>query len=171
MVSMDRKQRSAVFSFWRRVFLCLTTFSIVYIGAIRPIRVWSSTQVLNPLFSCILDNKEAVIQVSTRTIQIKNISNQYINISIPFGFYFILPCALFFIMQRKRYIKNLVFYHCILLLLKLGFGIIFAYNFSWPIFLMSLIGYLDFIIFLILILLSIIALKKQYSIIAYPVIN
>ena len=118
-----------------------------------------------------MDNKEAVIQVSTRTIQIKNISNQYIAISIPFGFYFILPCALFFTAQRKIYIKTLVYYHCILFLLMPGLGIIYAYNFNWPLYLASLVAYLDNIFFVIITFLSIIALKKQYIIITSPVIN
>ena len=151
MVSLDRKQRSAVFSFWRRVFLCLSIFGIVYLGAIRPLRTLVSTQVLNPFFLYILDSKTTVVQINDRTILIeRNGSNKNISVSVPFGGYFILPCALFFTAQRKKYIKTLVYYHCILFLLMPGLGIIYAYNFNWPLYLASIVAYLDNIFFVII---------------------
>ena len=49
MVSLDRKQRSAVFSFWRRVFLCLTIFAVTYISVIRPTQKWITNEAFFPM--------------------------------------------------------------------------------------------------------------------------
>ena len=48
MVSLDRKQRSAIFSFWRRVFICLIVFAVTYLSVIRPTQQWIIDKAIFP---------------------------------------------------------------------------------------------------------------------------
>ena len=119
MVSLDRKQRSAVFSFWRRVFLCLTIFAVTYIPVIRPTqkliidkfifpnvyRNYSSNQDIQ--FQPGADDEIFVInQAGQNTVRTK--------LELPFNGHILLALTLLIVSGNKNFIRFLVIYQVLL---------------------------------------------------------
>ena len=119
MVSLDRKQRSAVFSFWRRVFICLIVFSLTYISIIRPTQNWIINKAIFPIISNVFKNYQN-IQIQSGTsdeiLVISQSRKNYIQTSLelPFNGHILLALTLLIASGNKNYIRFLVIYQVLL---------------------------------------------------------
>ena len=119
MVSLDRKQRAAVFSFWRQVFLCLTIFAVTYISVIRPTQKWIINKAIFPIISDVFKNYQNIqIQPSTSD-EILVISKARQNsiqtsLELPFNGHILLALTLLIASGNKNFIRFLVIYQVLL---------------------------------------------------------
>ena len=119
MVSLDRKQRSAVFSFWRRVFICLIVFSLTYISIIRPTQNWIINKAIFPIISDVFKNYQN-IQIQSGTsdeiLVISQARKNYIQTSLelPFNGHILLALTLLIASGNKNFIRFLVIYQVLL---------------------------------------------------------
>ena len=119
MVSLDRKQRSAVFSFWRRVFICLIVFSISYLSVIRPTQKWIINKAIFPIISDVFKNYQNIqIQPGTSD-EILVISQARQNsiqtsLELPFNGHILLALTLLIASGNKNFIRFLVIYQVLL---------------------------------------------------------
>ena len=115
MVSLDRKQRSAVFSFWRRVFICLIVFSISYLFVIRPTQEWIVDKLIFPIISDVFKNYQNIqIQPGTSD-EILVISQARQNsiqtpLELPFNGHILLALTLVIAARNRNFIRILVIY-------------------------------------------------------------
>ncbi len=73
MVHLDSRQRSARYLFWRRVLLSLTVFSLLYVGAVRPLQSLLIDKVIFPVASdFVLDYKDVQLAADVDEIDIIN---------------------------------------------------------------------------------------------------
>ena len=119
MVSLDRKQRSAVFSFWRRVFICLIVFSISYLFVIRPTQKWIVDKLIFPIvYRNYTSNQD--IQFSPGAADEIFVINQAGQISVrtklelPFNGHILLALTLLIASGNKNFIRFLVIYQVLL---------------------------------------------------------
>ena len=115
MVSLDRKQRSAVFSFWRRVFICLIVFSISYLFVIRPTQEWIVDKLIFPIvYRNYTSNQD--IQFSPGAADEIFVINQAGQISVrtklelPFNGHILLALTLVIAARNRNFIRILVIY-------------------------------------------------------------
>ena len=119
MVSLDRKQRSAVFSFWRRVFLFLIVFAVSYLSVIRPTQKWIINKAIFPIISDVFKNYQNIqIQPSTSD-EILVISKARQNsiqtsLELPFNGHILLALTLLIASGNKNFIRFLVIYQVLL---------------------------------------------------------
>ena len=115
MVSLDRKQRSAVFSFWRRVFICLIVFSISYLFVIRPTQKWIINKAIFPIISDVHKNYHN-IQIQPGSADEINVINQVglnsvrTKLELPFNGHILLALTLFIVAGNRSFIRILVIY-------------------------------------------------------------
>ena len=114
MVSLDRKQRSAVFPFWRRVFFSLILFSVTYLSVIRPTFEWITSKAIFPIFSKSFDNYQH-IQLEHGLNEIVIISQFEQNsirtpLELPFNGYILLALTMFIAAGNRSFIRILVIY-------------------------------------------------------------
>ena len=119
MVSLDRKQRSAVFSFWRRVFICLIVFSISYLFVIRPTQKWIVDKLIFPIvYRNYTSNQD--IQFFPGAADEIFVINQAGQISVrtklelPFNGHILLALTLLIASGNKNFIRFLVIYQVLL---------------------------------------------------------
>ena len=119
MVSLDRKQRSAVFPFWRRVFICLIVFAVSYLSVIRPTQNWIINKAIFPIISDVFKNYQNIqIQPGTAD-EILVISQARQNsiqtpLELPFNGHILLALTLFIASGNKNFIRFLVIYQVLL---------------------------------------------------------
>ena len=119
MVSLDRKQRSAVFSFWRRVFLCLTIFSVTYLSVIRPTQEWVINKAIFPIISDVFKNYQNIQIQPGFADEILVISQARKNsiqtsLELPFNGHILLALTLLIASGNKNFIRFLVIYQVLL---------------------------------------------------------
>ena len=119
MVSLDRKQRSAVFSFWRQVFICLIVFSLTYISIIRPTQNWIINKAIFPIISDVFKNYQNIQILPGNIDEILVISQarqNYIQTSLelPFNGHILLALTLLIASGNKNFIRFLVIYQVLL---------------------------------------------------------
>ena len=160
MVSLDRKQRSAVFSFWRRVFICLIVFSISYLSVIRPTQKWIINKAIFPIISDVFKNYQNIqIQPgsSDDLIVISQARQNSIQTSLelPFNGHILLALTLLIASGNKNFIRFLVIYQVLLFFIipLLGWQLINGQN--WLSIILNFHGRAHKVGFLILGLLSI----------------
>ena len=115
MVSLDRKQRAAVFSFWRRVFLCLTIFAVTFISVIRPTQKWVINKAIFPVVSEAYKNKHHIQLEPGSADEIVVIMHAGQNsfrtkLELPFNGHILLALALFVAAGNYKFIRILVIY-------------------------------------------------------------
>ena len=119
MVSLDRKQRTAVFSFWRRVFICLIVFAVSYLSVIRPTQKWIINKAIFPIISDVFKNYQN-IQIQPGTLdEILVISKARQNsiqtsLELPFNGHILLALTLLIASGNKNFIRFLVIYQVLL---------------------------------------------------------
>ena len=115
MVSLDRKQRSAVFSFWRRVFLCLTIFTVTYLSVIRPTQKWIINKAIFPIVYWNYGSNQD-IQFQPGAIDEIFVINQAGQntvrtiLELPFNGHILLALTLFVAAGNYKFIRILVIY-------------------------------------------------------------
>ena len=119
MVSLDRKQRSAVFSFWRRVFFSLIVFSLTYISIIRPTQNWIINKAIFPIISDVFKNYQNIQILPGNIDEILVISQarqNYIQttLELPFNGHILLALTLLIASGNKNFIRFLVIYQVLL---------------------------------------------------------
>ena len=115
MVSLDRKQRSAVFSFWRRVFLCLTIFTVTYLSVIRPTQKWIINKAIFPfVYRNYSSNQDIQFQPGAADeIFVINQAGQNTvstKLELPFNGHILLALTLFVAAGNHKFIRMLVIY-------------------------------------------------------------
>ena len=115
MVSLGRKQRSAVFSFWRRVFLCLTIFTVTYLSVIRPTQKWIINKAIFPIVYWNYGSNQD-IQFQPGAVDEIFVINQAGQNSVitklesPFNGHILLALTLFVAARNHKFIRMLVIY-------------------------------------------------------------
>ena len=120
MVFLDGKQRSAVFSFWRRVFICLIIFAITYLVAIRPAQKMVLQDYIFPAALNLFDSSEYVsVSVGNDELFLTNkkgSKNSSTKIEILFNGFILLALTLLFASRNRGLIHVLLIYQLILLI-------------------------------------------------------
>ena len=119
MVFLDRKQRSAVFSFWCRVFICLIVFAVSYLSVVRPTQKWIINKAIFPIISDVFKNYQNIqIQPGTsdEILVISQARQNYIQTSLelPFNGHILLALTLLIASGNKNFIRFLVIYQVLL---------------------------------------------------------
>ena len=115
MVSLDRKQRSAVFPFWRRVFICLIVFSISYLSVIRPTQKWIVDKLIFPNVYRNYTNNQNIQIESGPADEIYVINQIGLNsvrtkLELPFNGHILLALTLVIAARNQNFIRILVIY-------------------------------------------------------------
>ena len=120
MVSLGRKQRSAVFFFWRRVFICLTIFAVTYMTAIRPVQKMVLQDYIFPAALNLFDSSEYVsVAVGNDDLFLfnnKGSKNTSTKIEILFNGFILLALTLLLAARNSRLICVLLIYQLVLLI-------------------------------------------------------
>jgi hypothetical protein len=137
MVYLDSHQRSARYLFWRRVLLSLTVFSLLYIGAIKPLQSLLIDKVIFPIASDFALNYNNV-QLAADVDEIDLITqwpkpNHYTKIQLLFSGYIWLALALFWIAKSHKLIKILLLYQLALVILMPLAGWLILKGYKWVI--------------------------------------
>lgn len=137
MVHLDSHQRSARYLFWRRVLLSLTVFSLLYIGAIRPLQSLLIDKVIFPIASDFVLNYKDV-QLAADVDEIYIITqwpkpDHQTKIELPFNGYICLALALFWAAKSQKLIKILLFYQLALVILMPLAGWLILEGHGWVI--------------------------------------
>ena len=153
---MDSHQRSANHIFWRRFFFSVTVFSALYIGAVRPLRVYLNTQVVYPVFTRLAEERAEIFQPTSRTTEIvlKDSGNTAAFV-IPFGGNFWIPFVLLFIARNWKIIRLLLYFNSALILMYPVLGLLTVWGQGWAIVFLNLLYYMEGGFFLIFVLLAI----------------
>ena len=119
MVFLDRKQRSAVFSFWCRVFICLIVFAVSYLSVIRPTQKWVINKAIFPIISDVFKNYQNIQIQPGASDEIIVISQARKNslqtfLELPFNGHILLALTLFIASGNKNFIRFLVIYQVLL---------------------------------------------------------
>ena len=153
---MDSHQRSENHLFWRRFFFSVTTFSVLYIGAVRPLRVYLNTQVVYPVFTRLAEERAEIFQPTSRTTEIVlKDSGDTAAFVIPFGGNFWIPFVLLFIARNWKIIRLLLYFNSALILMYPVLSLLSFWEQGWAIVLLNLLYYMDGGFFLIFVLLAI----------------
>ena len=153
---MDSHQRSENHLFWRRFFFSVTVFSALYIGAVRPLRVYLNTQVVYPVFTRLAVERAEIFQPTNRTTKIVlKDSGDTAAFGIPFGSNFWIPFVLLFIARNWKIIRLLLYFNSALILMYPVLGLLTVGGQGWAIVLLNLLYYMDGGFFLIFVLLAI----------------
>ena len=115
MVSLDRKQRTAVFSFWRRVFLCLTIFTVTYLSVIRPTQKWIINKAIFPIvYQNYGSNQDIQFQpgAADEIFVINQVDQNSVStiLELPFNGHILLALTLFVAAGNHKFIRMLVIY-------------------------------------------------------------
>ena len=153
---MDSHQRSENHLFWRRFFFSVTVFSALYIGAVRPLRVYLNTQVVYPVFTRLAEERAEIFQPTSRTTEIvlKDSGNTTAFV-IPFGGNFWIPFVLLFIARNWKIIRLLLYFNSALILMYPVLGLLTVWGQGWAVVLLNLLYYMEGGFFLIFVLLAI----------------
>jgi hypothetical protein len=153
---MDSHQRSENHLFWRRFFFSVTAFSTLYIGAVRPLRVYLNTQVVYPVFTRLAEERAEIFQPTSRSTEIiLKDSGDTAAFVIPFGGNFWIPFVLLFIARNWKIIRLLLYFNSALILMYPVLGLLTVWGQGWAIVLLNLLYYMDGGFFLIFVLLAI----------------
>ena len=153
---MDSHQRSANHLFWRRLLCSVAVFSALYVGAVRPLRVYLNTQVVYPVFTRLAEERAEIFQPTSRTTEIVlKDSGDTAAFVIPFGGNFWIPFVLLFIARNWKIIRLLLYFNSALILMYPVLGLLTVWGQGWAIVLLNLFYYMDGGFFLIFILLAI----------------
>ena len=153
---MDSHQRSANHLFWRRFFFSVTVFSALYIGAVRPLRVYLNTQVVYPVFTRLAEERAEIFQPTSRTTEIVlKDSGDTAAFVIPFGGNFWIPFVLLFIARNWKIIRLLLYFNSALILMYPALGLLTVWGQGGTIVLLNLLYYMEGGFFLIFVLLAI----------------
>ncbi len=153
---MDSHQRSENHLFWRRFFFSVTTFSALYIGAVRPLRVYLNTQVVYPVFTRLAVERAEIFQPTSRSTEIiLKDSGDTAAFVIPFGGNFWIPFVLLFIARNWKIIRLLLYFNSALILMYPVLSLLSFGEQGWAIVLLNLLYYMDGGFFLIFVLLAI----------------
>ena len=119
MVSLDRKQRSAVFSFWRRVFICLIVFSISYLFVIRPTQKWIIDKFIYPnVYHNYTSNQDIQFEPGAAdeifVINQVGLNSVRTKLELPFNGHILLALTLLIASGNKNFIRFLVIYQVLL---------------------------------------------------------
>ena len=119
MVSLDRKQRSAVFPFWCRVFICLIVFAVSYLSVIRPTQKWIINKAIFPIISDVFKNYQNIQIQPGDSDEIIVISQARKNslqtsLELPFNGHILLALTLLIASGNKNFIRFLVIYQVLL---------------------------------------------------------
>ena len=153
---MDSHQRSANHLFWRRLLCSVAVFSALYVGAVRPLRVYLNTQVVYPVFTRLAEERAEIFQPTSRTTEIvlKDSGNTAAFV-IPFGGNFWIPFVLLFIARNWKIIRLLLYFNSALILMYPVLSLLSVWGQGWAIVLLNLLYYMDGGFFLIFVLLAI----------------
>ena len=153
---MDSHQRSENHLFWRRFFFSVTTFFALYIGAVRPLRVYLNTQVVYPVFTRLAVERAEIFQPTSRSTEIiLKDSGDTAAFVIPFGGNFWIPFVLLFIARNWKIIRLLLYFNSALILMYPVLSLLSFWEQGWAIVLLNLLYYMDGGFFLIFVLLAI----------------
>jgi len=134
---MDSHQRSANYLFWQRVVLCLTVFSLLYIGAVKPLQSLLIDKVIFPIASDFALDYENV-RLAPYVDEIDIITqwpkpDNYTKIQLLFSGYVWLALALFWAAKSYKLIKILLFYQLALVILMPLAGWLILEGHGWVI--------------------------------------
>ena len=132
---MDNHQRSANYLIWRRVLLSLTVFSLLYIGAVRPLQSLLIDKIIFPAVSVFALDYEDV-QLITNVDEIDLITkwphpDYQTQIELPFNGHVWLALALFWIAKSHKLIKILLLYQLVLVILMPLAGWLILEGYGW----------------------------------------
>ena len=116
---MDRKQRSAVFPFWRRVFFSLIVFSISYLSVIRPTQKWIVDKLIFPnVYHNYTSNQDIKFSPGTAdeiiVINQVGLNSVRTKLELPFNGHILLALTLLIASGNKNFIRFLVIYQVLL---------------------------------------------------------
>ena len=135
MVFLDRKQRSAVFSFWRRVFLCLIAFSFIYIGLLRPLQRFVTEVYFGLILEkFILKKDNYYIETGIDDIDLIGQKSKHeirAKFELPFNGHILFALTLLIAAGNKEFIRILVFYQLVLLIILPLLGLLFLNGQLW----------------------------------------
>ena len=166
---MDSHQRSARYLFWRRVLLSLTVFSLLYVGAVRPLQSLLIDKVIFPVASDFVLNYKDV-QLAADVDEIYIIMQwpkpgQNTKIELPFNGYAWLALALFWGAGNRKLIRILLIYQLVLIFVMPIAGLLILEGHRWMIIAVNIHEKLYKFLFLILGLLAVrsaaLSLKKE----------
>ena len=153
---MDSHQRSENDLFWRRLLCNVAVFSALYVGAVRPLRVYLNTQVVYPVFTRLAEERAEIFQPTSRTTEIVlKDSGDTAAFVIPFGGNFWIPFVLLFIARNWKIIRLLLYFNSALILMYPALGLLTVWGQGWTIVLLILLYYMEGGFFLIFVLLAI----------------
>ncbi len=134
---MDSHQRSRHTLFWRRVVLGLSVFSLLYIGAVRPLQSLLIEKVIYPAvndFALSFENirlEKDVDEIDIVTQWPK--PDHRTKIELPFSGYVCLALALFWTAKNHKLIKILLLYQLALVILMPIAGWLILNGYGWVI--------------------------------------
>lgn len=134
---MDSHQRSRHTLFWRRVFLGLTVFSLLYIGAVRPLQSLLIEKVIYPAVNDFALNFEN-IRLEKDVDEIDIVTqwpkpDHRTKIELPFSGYVCLALALYWTAKNHKLIKILLLYQLALVILMPIAGWLILNGYGWVI--------------------------------------
>ena len=132
---MDSHQRSGRYLFWRRVFLSLTVFSLLYLVVVRPLQSLLIDKIIFPAVSIFALDYEDV-QLVTNVDEIDLITkwphpDYQTQIELPFNGHVWLALALFWIAKSRKLIRTLLLYQLILIILMPLAGWLILEGYGW----------------------------------------
>ena len=136
MVSLDRKQRSAVFSFWRRIFLCLIVFAVTYLSVIRPTQKWIINKAIFPfVYRNYSSNQDIQFQPGPAdeifVINQAGLNSVRTKLELPFNGHILLALTLFVAAGNRSFIRILVIYQLALFFIIPFLGWLLINSHNW----------------------------------------
>ena len=106
MVSMDYRERSYRYLFWRQLIISLTAIGLVYILFIRPIQVFAVREFILPAFDTLIkSDSDILITPGKDEFFLESITHSFprVKIEVPFNGYFWLAMSLIWPTKNKHF--------------------------------------------------------------------
>ena len=120
MVLLDKNKRSAKYIFWKRTLSSMILFLFIYLGCLKPLQIHLVDKILfQPLNNFIIEKQNIKLIIIEDEIRIINKrKNQESKIEWPLNGSILLSLILFYISKNKKFLKILIKYQFIWILVS-----------------------------------------------------
>ena len=119
MVLLDKNKRSSKYIFWKRTLSSLIVFFFVYLGCLKPLQIHLVKNILfQPLNNFIIDKQNIELIIVDDEMRIINKQkNQESKIEFPLNGSILFALILFYISKNKTFLKLLIKYQIVWILI------------------------------------------------------
>ncbi len=134
MVSMDYRERSYRYLFWRKLFISLIAIGLVYILFIRPVQSFVVREFILPAFdSFITPESEIVSSPGVDEFFLSSLSDSFprVKIEVPFNGYFWLAMSMIWPTKNKQFGRVVWNYNLVLFAIIPLSALGIIHGFTW----------------------------------------